>query len=67
MKKIANLVKERKGYVGIEVIVIAGMIIGLGLISISIFSSTSSKVTQENLTKIDNSVEDMHINTNFNN
>ena len=66
MKYIIRNIKNSKGYVGIEVVLIAGMIIGFGLLALTHFRQTSTEITEDSFQQINNSIEDMHINTKFN-
>lgn len=67
MKNIIKKIKNSKGYVGIEVVLIAGMIIGFGVVVITHFRTSSTMMTEDSFNRINNSIEDMHVNTNFNN
>lgn len=66
MKNIVKKIKNSKGYIGIEVVLIAGMIIAFGVVAITYFRQTSTSITEDSFKQINNSIEDMHINTNFN-
>lgn len=67
MKDIIYNIKNSKGYIGIEVTLIAGMIIGFGVLTITYFRISSTTITEGTLNSINNSIEDMHVNTNYHN
>lgn len=53
MDKILNFVRKQTGYVSIEVIVVAGLIIGIGAITLSKFSTGGGNVIDRSIENID--------------
>ena len=53
MKKIINTLRKKAGYVSIETIIVAGLLIGLGSLSISSFQTSSNKVTSKALSQVE--------------
>ncbi|HCL4479971.1 TPA: hypothetical protein N2D99_002038 [Clostridium botulinum] len=54
MKKMLTKVKNSKGYVSIETIIVAGLVIGLGVFTIIAFQNKGNEVTKKAMTNIDN-------------
>jgi len=52
MQKLMTGMKKKEGYIAIETIIVAGLIIGLGALSIAAFQSASNNVTTTALTKV---------------
>lgn len=53
MSKLKKLLKKKKGYVSIETIICAGLIIGLGVFTISAFQSKGNTITKKAMTNIE--------------
>ena len=54
MRNLVNTLRKKSGYVSIETIIVAGLLIGLGSLSISSFQASSNKVTSKALTQVEN-------------
>ena len=54
MQKLMTGLKKNSGYVSIETVIVAGLIIGLGAFSIASFQGSSTKVTDTALTQVEN-------------
>ena len=52
MNKVVNFLRKREGYVSIETVIVAGLIIGLGALSISSFQTSANGVTSKALTQV---------------
>ncbi|WCK57691.1 hypothetical protein PP175_27020 (plasmid) [Aneurinibacillus sp. Ricciae_BoGa-3] len=52
MQKVINSLRKNSGYVSIETVIVAGLIIGLGALSISAFQSSANGVTTQALAKV---------------
>lgn len=57
MQKLMTGLKKNSGYVSIETVIVAGLIIGLGAFSIASFQGSSTKVTDTALDQV-NSVQE---------
>ena len=60
MKKILGKVKNTKGYISIETVIVAGLVIGLGVLTISAFQSKANDVSKKALSNVETA------NTNYN-
>lgn len=47
MEKMINILRKKEGYVSIETIIVAGLVIGLGAISLGSFRTTTSGVMSD--------------------
>jgi Tfp pilus assembly protein PilV len=54
MQKVLNFMRKNSGYVSIETVIVAGLIIGLGALSISSFQGSANGVTGKALTQVNN-------------
>ncbi len=54
MKKMLTKIKNSKGYVSIETVIVAGLIIGLSIFTIVAFQNKGNEVSKKALTNIDN-------------
>lgn len=52
MQKLMNLLKKNSGYISIEAVIVAGLIIGLGTTAITKFSDSANTVTQSAIDKV---------------
>jgi F0F1-type ATP synthase membrane subunit c/vacuolar-type H+-ATPase subunit K len=52
MQKVMNFMRKNSGYVSIETVIVAGLIIGLGALSISSFQGSANGVTGKALAKV---------------
>ncbi|WCK57689.1 hypothetical protein PP175_27010 (plasmid) [Aneurinibacillus sp. Ricciae_BoGa-3] len=52
MYKIVNTLRKNSGYVSIETVIVAGLVIGLGALSISAFQTSANGVTNQALAKV---------------
>ncbi|MFJ8528562.1 hypothetical protein [Bacillus sp. NPDC094106] len=57
MKKVLNKVKNSKGYVSIETIIVAGLVIGLGVATVILFQNKGNTVTDKALKNIETATE----------
>ncbi|MDX5808582.1 hypothetical protein [Bacillus cereus group sp. BfR-BA-02730] len=53
MKNMLKKIKNSKGYVSIETIIVAGLIIGLGVATVILFQNKGNTVTDKAMTNID--------------
>ena len=54
MQKLINKMRKKAGYVSIETVIVAGLVIGLGALSISSFQTSANGVTKTALEQVDN-------------
>jgi Tfp pilus assembly protein PilV len=52
MQKVMTKLKKNSGYVSIETVIVAGLIIGLGALSIASFQTSSNGVTSKALGQV---------------
>ena len=65
MKNILKRIKNSKGYISIETIVVAGLIIGVGVTAIMAFQGKANTLTQNALNKIDLATNSAVVNNPF--
>lgn len=53
MKNIVAKVKNSKGYVSIETIVVAGLVIGIGVVAFMAFQNKANGITNSALDKVE--------------
>lgn len=53
MKNVIAKVKNTKGYVSIETIVVAGLVIGIGVVAFMAFQTKANKITNNALDKVE--------------
>ena len=53
MNKMLTKIKESKGYVSIETIVVAGLVIGVGVVAFMAFQTKANKITDGSLNKVE--------------
>lgn len=53
MSKFLTKIKESKGYVSIETIVVAGLVIGVGVVAFMAFQGRANTITSSSLNKVD--------------
>lgn len=53
MKKFVKKIKNSKGYVSIETIVVAGLVIGIGVVAFMAFQSKANTITNNSLNKVE--------------
>ena len=53
MKKFVEKIKNSKGYVSIETIVVAGLVIGIGVVAFMAFQSKANTITNNSLNKVE--------------
>lgn len=53
MQKLVNTLRKKSGYVSVEIIIVAGLLIGLGALSISSFQTSANKVTSKALQQVE--------------
>jgi hypothetical protein len=54
VQKVMNFMRKNSGYVSIETVIVAGLIIGLGALSISSFQGSANGVTGKALAQVNN-------------
>lgn len=54
MKNVVAQVKNSKGYVSIETIVVAGLVIGIGVVAFMAFQGKANSITNQALDKVQN-------------
>ncbi len=54
MERLVNTLRKNMGYISIETVIVAGLIIGLGALSISAFQTSANGVTSKALTEVNN-------------
>lgn len=52
MKNVVAKVKNSKGYVSIETIVVAGLVIGIGVVAFMAFQTKANTITNQSLDKV---------------
>lgn len=62
MKKLFKKLKSKKGYISIEVIIVAGLLLSVGVVSLMAFQSKANKVTKNSLTKVEEAANSITIN-----
>ena len=62
MNKMLAKVKESKGYVSIETIVVAGLVIGVGVVAFMAFQTKANKITNGSLAKVDQATNSAVVN-----
>lgn len=53
MKNVVSKVKNSKGYVSIETIVVAGLVIGIGVVAFMAFQTKANTITNQALDKVE--------------
>ena len=53
MQKVVNKLRKNEGYVSIETIIVAGLIIGLGALAISAFQKSADGITTTALNRVE--------------
>lgn len=69
MNKFLTKIKKSKGYVSIETIIVAGLVIGVGVVAFIAFQGRANNITSSSLNKVDeatNQVYDKVYNTTIN-
>lgn len=62
MNKMLAKIKESKGYVSIETIVVAGLVIGVGVVAFMAFQKKANKITNSSLDKVENATNSAVVN-----
>ena len=62
MNKMLNKIKESKGYVSIETIVVAGLVIGVGVVAFMAFQTKANTITNSALDKVQNATNSAIVN-----
>ena len=65
MNKILAKIKETKGYVSIETIVVAGLVIGVGVVAYMAFQNKSNALLKNSLNKVENANNTAVVNNPF--
>ena len=63
MNKMLTKIKESKGYVSIETIVVAGLVIGVGVVAFMAFQTRANKITTNSLAKVEQATNSAVVNT----
>ena len=56
MSKFLTKIKKSKGYVSIETIVVAGLVIGVGVVAFMAFKGKANDITLSSLDKVDEAI-----------
>ena len=62
MNKMLTKIKESKGYVSIETIIVAGLVIAVGVVAFMAFQGKANTLTNNSLEKIDNATNSAVVN-----
>lgn len=62
MNKVLAQVKNSKGYVSIETIVVAGLVIGIGVVAFMAFQKRANKMTSDSLNKVETATNSSVVN-----
>ena len=62
MNKMLNKIKESKGYVSIETIVVAGLVIGIGVVAFMAFQTKANTITNSALDKVQSAANSAVVN-----
>lgn len=62
MNKVLAQVKNSKGYVSIETIVVAGLVIGIGVVAFMAFQKRANKMTSDSLNKVESATNSAQVN-----
>jgi hypothetical protein len=52
MKKVLQKINNSKGYISIETIIVAGLVLGFGIVTINAYQSSSVNVSSKSLNNI---------------
>lgn len=63
MKNILTKIENTKGYVSIETIVVAGLVIGIGVVAFMAFQTRANKITTNSLDKVDTATNQATVNS----
>lgn len=66
MSKFLTKIKKSKGYVSIETIVVAGLVIGVGVVAFMAFQGRANKITSSSLNKVDEATNQAVVNNTIN-
>ena len=66
MKNVLAKIKSSKGYVSIETIVVAGLVIGVGVVAFMAFQGRANKITTNSLNKVDQATNSAVVNNTIN-
>lgn len=62
MNKVLAQVKNSKGYVSIETIVVAGLVIGIGVVAFMAFQKRANKMTNDSLNRVETATNSSTVN-----
>lgn len=62
MSKFLTKIKKSKGYVSIETIVVAGLVIGVGVVAFMAFQGRANNITSSSLNKVDEATSQAVVN-----
>lgn len=62
MKNIVAKVKNSKGYISIETIVVAGLVIGVGVVAFMAFQQKANTITNSSLQKVEDAANSAVVN-----
>ena len=65
MNKMLAKIKETKGYVSIETIVVAGLVIGVGVVAFMAFQGKANTITNNALETVDEAINSAEVNKPF--
>ena len=66
MSKFLTKIKKSKGYVSIETIVVAGLVIGVGVVAFMAFQGRANTITSNSLNKVDEATNQAVVNNTIN-
>lgn len=62
MNKMLAKIKESKGYVSIETVVVAGLVIGVGVVAFNAFQKKANTITNSSLDKVEKATNSAVVN-----
>ncbi|WCF11407.1 hypothetical protein NDS46_31105 (plasmid) [Paenibacillus thiaminolyticus] len=57
MKKVLDALKNKAGYISIETIIVAGLVIGLGAYALTEFYATAQGATEMSMDKVNSALD----------
>lgn len=62
MKNVLAKIKNSRGYVSIETIVVAGLVIGIGVVAFMAFQGKANDITDKALNQVDTAMDTSTVN-----
>lgn len=53
MNKLTNVLRKQSGYISIETVIVAGLIIGMGAVTISKFRKSAAEIVEKAITQVE--------------